>query len=77
MFGRKNRDDLWRVQRFRMPEPLVEVAPLAAPTGNEGFFAAIDRRLAELSKWIDEQWLLSCSLAVVLTAWIVSKFVVS
>ena len=37
-----NRDDLWRVQRFRMPKPLVEVVPLAAPTGNAGFFAAID-----------------------------------
>ena len=35
VFGRKNRDDLWCVQRLRMPEPLVEVAPLAAPTGIE------------------------------------------
>ena len=39
VLGRKNRDNLWRVQRFRMPEPPVEVAPLAAPTGNDGVAA--------------------------------------
>ena len=56
VFGGKNRDDLWRVQRFRMPGPLLEVAPLAAPTGNENVAAAMERRLAdrlaELADWI-------------------------
>ena len=56
VFGGKNRDDLWRVQRLRMPEPLVQVAPLAAPTGNENVAAAMERRLAdrlaELADWI-------------------------
>ena len=56
VFGGKNRDDLWRVQRFRMPGPLLEVAPLAAPTGTESVAAAMERRLAdrlaELADWI-------------------------